>query len=190
MRISLLIAGLLALGATVAAAAAPARYLLQKDESVVGFTWMLGPDAVNGTMPVTGADLVIDFDSVANSHVAVTLDVARAEAGLPFATEALKGPKVLDAGEYPEIAFKSRQVLRDGDGAKVEGDLTIRGVTRPVVFDAKLYRQRGTEAGDRRLMSVVVTGTVNRSDFGADGWAGTVGDRVKLTILARMQLAE
>lgn len=44
---------------------------------------------------------------------------------------------VLDAKRYPEIAFASTRVSRDGDQARVEGDLTLHGVTRPLVVDAR-----------------------------------------------------
>lgn len=177
----------LALLAAAAVQAAPVDYVLEPAESRVGFEADFGPDRITGQFPVTDADVTIDFDNLAASHVAVTMNVARADASFPFAAQAMRGPKVLDAQDYPQMTFTSSAVRRSGDGAKVEGNLTIRGVTRPVVLDAQIYRQQGTEAGDLSQLTVQLTGSVNRSDFGATGWNDMVGDQVRLDIRARIR---
>ena len=184
----------LALALTIAlggpALAKPVPYLLQPEESSVGFETDFGPDLISGAMPVKSADLILDFDSVANSRIDVTLDVTNAQASFPFAAQAMKGPKVLDAQGFPEMSFHSTAIRRDGDGARVEGALTIRGVTRPVTLQASIYRQKGTGAGDHRRLTVQLKGSVRRSDFGATGWSDMVGDEVRLTILARIAQTE
>jgi polyisoprenoid-binding protein YceI len=167
--------------------AAPADYVLEPDRSTVGFETDFGPDRITGRFPVTRADLTLDFDRVANSTVAVTLDVTRAEASFPFAAQALKGPKVLDAANHPSITFASTAVRRAGDGARVDGILTIRGVSRPVTLDAVIWRQQGYVEGDLSHLTVRLTGAVRRSAFGATGWADMVGDEVRLDILARIR---
>lgn len=185
MRIQTLIAFLLFASAAVAG---PEPYLLQKEDSKVGFSWFLGKDEVNGTMPVSRADMVLDFDQVANSKVNVAVDVTGAQAGFPFASQGMKSPKVLWADKYPEIIFESTDVRRSGNGALVDGNLTVRGVTRPMVFTAAFFRQNGTEVGDRSRLSIRLTGSLSRSAFGADGWSDLAGDEVKLSILARIRL--
>lgn len=178
------LATLLALG--LPATAAPIQYDLQPAESTVAFETDFGPDHITGQIPLRAADLVLDFEQLSNCKVAVTLDVTGADASFPFAAQALKGPKVLDAAAHPEMTFRSTLVKAAGEGAKVTGDLTIRGVTRRVTLDARIYRQKGTEEGDRSRMTVVLTGTVNRSDFGATGWSDMVADEVRITITARI----
>jgi polyisoprenoid-binding protein YceI len=172
------------------AAAKPVPYLLEPAESIVGFETDFGPDRITGAMPVKSADLLLDFDSASNSRIDVALDVTNAEASFPFAAQAMKGPKVLDSQNFPEMLFRSTAIRRDGDGAEVQGDLTIRGVTRPVVLQATIYRQKGTEEGDLRQLTVQLKGSVRRSDFGATGWLDMVGDEVRLTILARIAKVE
>lgn len=185
-----LIGGIAGLSLAGPAHAAPARYTLDAARSLVRFETNFGPDIITGDMPVKAADLTLDFANVANCRVLVRLDVAHARASFPFAAQAMKGPKVLDSTGYPEILFKSTMVRRNGDGARVSGDMTIKGVTRPVTLDAAFYRQKGTAAGDLNHLSIRLTGLVRRSDYGAIGWSDMVSDEVRLDILARIDRAE
>jgi polyisoprenoid-binding protein YceI len=177
---------ILALMGASPALAVPLPYELEATGSTVGFETDFGPDRISGEMPVQSANLVLDFDRVANCRVDVTLDVTGAKASFPFAAQAMKGPKVLDAANHPQIVFHSTDVRAEGAGAKVTGEVTIRGVTRPVVLDAMIWRQQGSAAGDLSHLTIRLTGAVNRSDFGATGWADMVGDEVRLNILARV----
>lgn len=181
-----LLALCLALTLWAPAFAAPQQYLLREDASSVGFTWFLGQDAVKGAMPVASADIAIDFDRLENSRVRVAVDVTGAKAGFLFATQAMKGPKILDADRHPQIVFESTRVRRDGPHANVDGNLTVRGVTRPVTFRVELFREQGRDPGDLSQITVLVTGSLSRSAFGATGWSDMAGDEVRLRIVARM----
>ncbi len=176
------------LPASVARAGA-VRYALDAARSTVAFEADFGPDKISGTMPVARADLAIDFDRVANSHVGVTLDATRAEASFPFAAQALRGPKVLDVRAFPSIAFESTAVRGMGVDALIEGALTIRGVTRPATFLATIFRQTGTAPGDLSRLTIRLVGSLRRSAFGATGWSDMVGDEVRIEILARIDRA-
>ncbi|HEX9858690.1 MAG TPA: YceI family protein [Paracoccaceae bacterium] len=176
----------LLLPAAQAGWAAPSTYALEAETSVVGFETNFGKDRINGRMPVLRADLTLDFDNLARSSIAVTLDARKAVANFPFAAEAMKGPSVLNTSAFPQISFQSTAVRAEGDGARVEGNLTIRSVTRPVVLRANIWRQRGTAEGDLSHLTVRLTGAVNRSAFGAVGWLDMVSDEVRLDILARI----
>lgn len=178
--------GGLALAGAGAAHAAPARYTLDAARSLVRFETSFGPDLITGDMPVRAADLTLDFANVANCRVFVRLDVTHARASFPFAAQAMKGPKVLDSARYPEILFQSTSVRREGDGARIAGNMTIKDVTRPVTLDAAFYRQKGTAPGDLSHLSIRLTGLVHRSDYGAIGWSDMVADEVRLDILARI----
>ncbi len=170
--------------------AAPARYSLDERSSSVGFETDFGANQITGRMPVSRADLTLDFEQIANSTVEVTLDVTGAKASFPFAAQAMKGPKVLDATRYPEITFASTSVRATGDSATVKGNVTIRGITRPLTLKATIWRQQGTEPGDRRHLTVRLIGKVNRSAFGATGYDDLVSDEVRLDILARISLVD
>lgn len=187
-RLTLALSLMLALAAP--ATAAPRTYALEPEKSSVGFETDFGTDRITGNFTVTRADLTIDFDNVANTRIAVTLDTSRATASFPFAAQAMRGPRVLDSATFPEITFVSRAVRPAGEGAQVDGDLTIRGVTRPVTLAAGIFRQQGSAEGDLSQLSVRLTGTINRSDYGATGWNDMVGDQVRIDILARIRQAD
>lgn len=187
MRLILILALMLAAGA---AFATPATYHLQPDLSSVGFETDFGPDKINGSMPVTRADLTLDFAHVSASKVSVTLNAAGASASFPFAAQAMKGPKVLDTAQFPAITFVSTDVKQEGQAATITGTITIRGVAKPASFHAEIYRQQGTIDGDLSHLTIRLTGTVLRSAFGAVGWNDMVGDEVRLTILARIERAD
>jgi polyisoprenoid-binding protein YceI len=166
--------------------AATTDYVLDPAASTVAFETDFGPDLITGSIPLLVADLRLDFDQVENCTVDVTLDVAGAKASFPFAAQALKGPKVLDTRIHPRITFESTSVAPAGTAADVTGNLTIRGVTREVTLRAVLSRPQGSAPDDFSRLTVRLTGSVSRSDFGATGWADMVGDEVRILITARI----
>lgn len=169
------------------AMAAPRSYIFDGSASQIAFFWTFGPDTVQGRMAVATADLALDLQDVGASRVSVTLDVTQADAGHPLATQALLGPRVLDARSHPVITFQSRRVTLVGDGhALVDGDLGIRGVVRPITLDARLTSTT-TDLSD---VTVRLRGIVHRSEFGASGWSDIVGDEVHLDIVAALRAAE
>ena len=169
-----------------AAWAAPVLYLLEGDKSRVGFAVDFGPDEITGRFPVSDARLQLDFRQVSNSTVSVKLNAHEAVASFPFAAQALKGPSMLNTRAYPMIAFESTSVTRVEGGARVKGDLTIRGVTRPVELRARLFRRAGSDPQDFSNLFIQLTGAVSRSAFGASGWADAVDDEVRIDILAEV----
>ncbi|MGL4320502.1 MAG: YceI family protein [Paracoccaceae bacterium] len=166
--------------------AAPTAYVLEPDRSTVGFATDFGQQVITGRMPVLQANLTLDFDDAGNTTIDVTLDVSRATASFPFAAQTLKGAAVLDARSYPTIRFVSTGIRRNGQSADVQGDITIRGITKRIAMRATIFRPAGQAEGDYSHLTVQMTGAVNRSDFGAVGFADMVDDEVRLDIVARI----
>lgn len=117
---------------------------------------------------ITGS---LEFDplNVAAGSVAVEIDANSIYTGVEQREEHLKGPDFLDVEKYPAITFKSSRVEPDGlDQALVHGNLTLCGVTRPVVLavrwsgpahfddEGKIYTSYGFRAETK----------INREDFG------------------------
>ena len=166
--------------------AGPETYRLDAARSVVGFTYDFEGAPKEGRMPVKAARITLDLDDVTRSVVDVTLDVAGAQAGFIFATEAMKSARVLDARRHPTIRFRSTSVTGSLARATVRGELTIKGITRPVTLQAGLYRRRDADPADLDRLLIRLTGAVSRAAFGADGFPDYVGDRIGLDILARI----
>lgn len=185
---------LLGLSGAHAAQAKPTRYTLDTQTSSVGFFFTLSGTAQRGTMPVKRADIIIDPQDLTASTVDVLVDVARARTGLFFATQAMTGAEVLDADRFPTIRFVSTRVQlgaggRISDGARITGDLTVRGVTRPITLEASLYRRPGSAADDLRQLMIRLRGQISRSVFGASGYSDLVNDAVTLDINATVNQA-
>ena len=93
-----------------------------------------------------------------------------------------------NAEQWPDITFTSTRVEQDGDDLKVYGDLTIRGVTRPVVLNTELEGIMEKDAFGKRRAAFTATTDINRKEFGVN-WNGAiegggvvVGDKVKITL--------
>lgn len=174
----------------VPAAADPVGYRFVPDGSQVKYRVDFGTDEIFGTMPVEEARIVLDFEQASNSSVAVTLRADQATASFPFAAQALKGPQVLATADFPRVTFETTAFRASGNTAEVDGNITIRGVTRPMTLRGGLFREQGRPAGERSELLVRLAGSVDRSAFGADGFADMVSDEVEIEILARMARAE
>lgn len=170
------------------AAAATRAYELDRENSVVAFTYQMNGQPVTGRMPIRSADVLVDVDSPPASSVTAEIDAANADAGPFFATEAMKSESVLDTAHYPTISFRSQRIEGTVHNARVWGPLTIRNVTEEIELTAVLYRQRGVEEGDRSKLSILMTTTVDRRRFGAGGYPAIVGPMIRLQILTRINL--
>ena len=187
-RRSLILAGA-ALAVTGPALAGADPYILEPETSVVGFTYTLNGQRLNGRMPIKSADISVDVDRPSNSRVLAVIDADRADAGPFYATAAMKSDAVLDTAHFPEIRFATRDIENKITNARVLGDLTIRGVTRPAELSATLFRQRGEAAGSREKLSILLTGRVDRRDYGATGYPNLVQPQITLNILTRINRA-
>ena len=181
-----------AAGAAFPAQARPRSYRLNAAASRVGFSFTLSGVAQRGEMPVTRADLQIDPTDLGGSLADVSVDPSRAKTGFFFATDALKSDSVLATARFPEIRFVSTEVAlapsgRLSDGAALLGELTVRGITRSVRFEADLFRPAGSAPDDLSRLSIRLQGALSRSAFGANGYGDLVADAVTLDIQAEIE---
>ncbi len=115
-----------------------------------------------------------------STKVSITIDAAAVDTGLPdFNKEIGTDPKFFNAGQYPKITFVSTKL----EAGKMTGDLTFRGVTKPVTLDVKYNGYAKTPFGSQ-IMGFSATGQIKRSDFGLTHLQGLVGDVVDLEIEA------
>ena len=94
------------------------------------------------------------------------VDVASIDTGNAMRDEHLRASDLLDAERHPKIRFRSTRITLEREGQYVvHGELTIRGVTKPVAFDVEF---RGTSMNHRgvTVAGVSARGAINRRDFG------------------------
>jgi polyisoprenoid-binding protein YceI len=99
----------------------------------------------------------------------------------------LLSPEFFDAEQHPEIIFESKQIASDGDKVTVDGELTVKGVTRSVVAHGEIAGPAPGPADTERI-GIDLETIVDRHDFGLDwqmelpGGGKTLGDDVTLTV--------
>ena len=137
---------------------------------------------------VTGT-LTLNADDPAASSVEATVDMTKVLTGHPFPQQAdfdaeLQSPPWLDAAQFPTATFKSSKVEVTGDRTgTMEGDLTFRGVTKPVTFDVTFIGEMGKHPfAPGAAVGFSAEGMIKRSDFGLTTFLPNVGDEVQLTI--------
>lgn len=173
----------LSLATTASAAfAVPQAYNLDRNASEIAFIFSLEGNPLSGNVPVQSADVQIDFDNVANSKVDVQFNMTRARAGVIFATDAMKAPSVLNTAQFPTARFTSTRVTPTASGARLDGNLTLRGVTRPVSLNARFFRAPGAAPGDVSQLQLALTGRLDRNAFGASGFPDLVAANVDLNV--------
>ena len=182
MRIFILLFSLWASAAT----AQPVAYDFDRQNSQVAFRFDLGGQTVKGNMPVAAANIALDVGNLPASSASVTLSPGDAVTEIGFATDAMLGSRVLNTAEFPEIRFETTAVRGALSGGEVDGMLTVRGVTRPVTMKAQVFRQRGSTSGDLSRLSILLSGTINRDDFGASGFGEFVGPNIEIEVLTRL----
>jgi polyisoprenoid-binding protein YceI len=170
----------------VPAFAATTTWTLDPNHTNAQFTVRhLGISNVQGDFTKISGTVQLDDQDMANSSVDVTIDVNSIDTRVAMRDNDLKSEHFLDAAMYPTITFKSTKVEKDGDGYKVTGNLTIRGVTKEVVLNvgalsAARKDPMSRTGGFRRGAAASLT--INRQDFGVAADAGMVGDEVAIQI--------
>jgi polyisoprenoid-binding protein YceI len=96
----------------------------------------------------------------------------------------LKSPDFFDVATYPSATFTSTSVAKSGDTLTINGNLTVHGVTKPVVLTAEGPRGPAPGMDKKQHAGFSASTTIKRSDFGIGPKfpATMVGDDVKLNI--------
>lgn len=138
----------------------------------------------------TGLKGSVDYEpgKPAATTIEATISAATVDTGEPKRDEHLKSPDFFDVAKYPSLAFKSKSVTKTGDNKyNVAGDLTMHGVTKPVVLDVETTPEVKDPWGNSRFGASATT-KVNRSDFGLtwnkalETGGVMVGDDIEITL--------
>jgi polyisoprenoid-binding protein YceI len=116
------------------------------------------------------------------SSLDVTLDAGALSSDWEARDAELKGAGFFNVAKFPTIRFSSNALTKvDASHAKVDGQLTLLGVTRPVQIDVTLLGTGTGMMGDRRAGFAAHT-SINRSDFGMKTFLPAIGDKVDIVI--------
>lgn len=130
----------------------------------------------------TSGKIVIDR-AARTGAVDVNIDVASVDTGNAKLDEHLQSDEFFDAKQFPNIAFKSRTVKFDGDKvAEVDGNLTIKGITRPVTLTVTSFKCMPHPLLKKDACGANATTKINRTEFNLGKYAPAVSDEVTLSI--------
>jgi len=183
MRLMFPLAAALLLAAG-SATAAPVRYDLDPNHTRIDFSWThFGFSHPMGRFDRFEGDFRFDPTDPTKSSVAVTIPVDSIDTGVAKLDTHLKTDDFFDVARYPTATFKSTRVERSGEhGLKVTGDLTLHGVTRPVVLDVVVNKVGQHPMAGRAAAGFDASATIKRSDFGISNYVPNVSDEIMLSI--------
>lgn len=177
----------LALAAALAATpalAAPEAYVLDASHSQIVFSYNhLGFSTTYGMFSGFEGKISFDAENPATSSVAVEFPVRTMLTGWQERFEHFMSPDFFGAAEDEMVSFVSTGIEVTGETtAKITGDLTLNGVTLPVVLDAKLNAKGDHPMAAKPWLGFDATTTVSRTAFNLGQFAPFVGDDVQIMI--------
>ena len=145
---------------------ATGTWTIDASHSEVGFSVRhLGISKTRGRFGGFTGTLHVDAENPANSSVEVSIDAASIDTKDAGRDEHLRSADFFDAEQFPALTFRSTAVRGSGADWVVEGELTIRGVTRPVTLETELVGLQRDPWGNDRV-GFAATAEVNREEFG------------------------
>ena len=173
-----------ALAAFAAAAqAAPSTYNIDNSHTYPHFSYShLGYSTQTHKFDKTSGKVVMDFDAKTGS-VDVTIDATSVNTGFALFNEHIQGADFFDTARHPTITFKSSSMNFKGNKpVSLTGDLTIKGVTRPVTLEVTHFKCMPHPMLKAPACGANATTQVKRSDFNMGKNAPFVSDEVTLTL--------
>lgn len=166
-------------------ATAPARaeketFLLDKPHTRIGFKVRHFVSKVSGHFAKFEGTIVLDRAKPEESSVELKIDATSIDTGNPSREKHLNSADFFDTAKFPEITFKSTKIAAKGkDNYEVTGDLTMRGVTKPVTLNVNANGFANDGRGGQKT-GFDVTGKLNRKDFGVS-WNAIVDQNAMLS---------
>lgn len=175
----------------LASSAQASTWEMDMSHSQIGFSvrHMMVSNTSGRFAKATGT-LELDDKDLARSNVSIAIETASVDTQDQKRDEHLRSPDFFATAEHPQMTFKSKSVKAKGKGYVVSGDLTIRGVTRPVVLEVAELTGPVKDPWGNERRGATATAKINRKDFGItwnkvlDAGGVAVGDEVRIQIEA------
>ena len=166
------------------AAAAGVTYKIDPTHTNVIATWNhFGYSNPSANFSGVDGTLVYDAADGAKSSVQVTVPLSGLNGFSDKFNAHLNGGDFFESAKFPVATFKSTKVQAAGEGKlKVTGNLTIKGITKPVVLAVSLNGRGEHPMRKVQAIGFDASATVKRSDFGLGNYAPAVSDEVSLRI--------
>ena len=155
------------------------------DPSHSYITWHVshfGYSQLSGKFFVTGT-ISLDENNPNESRVNAIIDTSHVNTGIPKLDSILEGPDFFDSANYPKATFVSRRVIVvNNTHAKIDGILTIRGISKPVTLSVKLTQMGIHPFFKKKAVGFEGSTAIDRSKYNIDKYLPGVGDKVTIEI--------
>jgi polyisoprenoid-binding protein YceI len=164
------------------APAEPAQYRIDPAHTHADFSVaQLGVLEAHGRFGNVSGRIVFDGTGHAGS-IDLDIPVTSVATGFDVRDDFVRGVSMFDADRFPRMTFRSSRLAFDGDRlVRVDGDLTLRDVTRPVTFTV-LRMDCAQGNGYRERCTAEAEGAIHRREFAMDNWWPLIGDEVALRL--------
>ena len=172
--------------------AAPVDYKIDPTHTATVFSWNhFGFSTPSANFTDIQGVIKVDNAKPANSSVEVTIPLSSVNTNVPALDKEFQEEAWFNAAKYPNITFKSTKVeTKDKKHFKITGDLTVKGVTKPVVLDAVLNKQGEHPMAKVPAIGFNATTSFNRSAFGIGNYVPNVGDKITVNITTEATAAK
>jgi len=165
------------------AIAAPVTYGVDSTHTFPRFSYShFGYSTQLSSFKNTSGKVVFDAEAKTGS-VDIAIDMKSVNTGFEDFNGHLQGEDFLDTAKFPTATFKSTKVVFEGDKPKsIEGNLTIKGVTKPVTLTVTSFQAMPHPMMKKPALGANAFTTIKRSEFNAGKFAPYVGDDVRIDI--------
>lgn len=168
---------------SVPALAAPKTYVIDPTHTFPQFSYNhMGLSVQQSRFNNTSGKVVFD-PAAKKGSVDIEIDMASVSTGSEEFDKHIKSADFFDVAKFPKATFKSTNVKFDGDKpVSVEGDLTIKDVTKPVTLEIVSFSQKEHPMKRKDTIGANAHVSIKRSEFNAGKFAPVVGDDVLIQI--------
>jgi polyisoprenoid-binding protein YceI len=177
--------GMLAMAVPVSGVAQTSTWVPDKAHSEVDFSILhMSLSKVHGRFGNLGGQITWNDADITKSSVNVTIDVATVDTGNESRDADLKSAGYFDVAQFPTATFVSTSVAKSANGLTINGNLTLHGVTKPVVLQVEGPVGPVKGMGGKMHAGFSATTTIKRTDFGIAPKAPSamLGDDIPLSI--------
>jgi polyisoprenoid-binding protein YceI len=163
--------------------AAPVTFVVDGSHTYPRFSYShLGLSTQLSRFDRTTGTVVLD-QAARTAAVDITIDMTSVDTGYADFNEHIQAEDFLDTARHPTATFKSTRVSFEGDRpVAIEGDLTIKGITRPVTLEVTRFARMEHPLRKKDAIGADASVVVKRSDFNAGKFVPLVGDEVTISI--------